>query len=60
MVQPRREGEAHGTKGRPTVVIARTVKGKGVSFMENKIKYHGAATTEEEYKQALAELVVPR
>ncbi len=51
--------EAHGTKGRPTVVIARTVKGKGVSFMENKIKYHGAATTEEEYRQALAELVVP-
>lgn len=51
--------EAHTTKGRPTVVIARTVKGKGVSFMENKIKYHGAATTVEEYKQALAELVVP-
>ena len=53
-------GEAHGTKGRPTVNIARTVKGKGVSFMENKIKYHGAATTDEEYRQALAELVVPR
>jgi transketolase len=51
--------EARGTKGRPTVVIARTVKGKGVSFMENKIKYHGAATTDEEYRQALAELVVP-
>ena len=51
--------EAHGTKGRPTVVIARTVKGKGVSFMENMIKYHGAATTPEEYKQALTELVVP-
>ncbi len=52
--------EAQDTKGRPTVVIARTVKGKGVSFMENKIKYHGAATTDEEYKQALAELVVAR
>ncbi len=52
--------EAHSTKGRPTVIIARTVKGKGVSFMENKIKYHGAATTPEEYKQALAELVVRR
>ncbi len=51
--------EAQRTKGRPTVIIARTVKGKGVSFMENKIKYHGAATTEEEYKEALAELVVP-
>ncbi len=51
--------EAQDTKGRPTVVIARTVKGKGVSFMENKIKYHGAATTDEEYKLALAELGVP-
>ena len=52
-------GEAQRTKGRPTVIIARTVKGKGISFMENKIKYHGAATTPEEYKQALTELVVP-
>ena len=51
--------EAQRTKGRPTVILARTVKGKGVSFMENKIKYHGAATTDEEYQQALAELVVP-
>ncbi len=51
--------EAHSTKGRPTVVIARTVKGKGVSFMENKIKYHGAATTPDEYTAALAELGVP-
>ncbi|HEY5606299.1 MAG TPA: transketolase [Thermoplasmata archaeon] len=48
--------EAQRTKGRPTVIIARTVKGKGVSFMENKIKYHGAATTDEELKMALAEL----
>jgi transketolase len=51
--------EAQRTKGRPSVILARTVKGKGVSFMENKIKYHGAATTAEEFKQALAELVVP-
>ncbi len=48
--------EAHRTKGRPTAVIARTVKGKGVSFMENKIKYHGAATSDDELKLALAEL----
>jgi len=48
--------EAHRTRGRPTVIIARTVKGKGVSFMENKIKYHGAATTDEELRLALAEL----
>ena len=37
-------------------MISRTVKGKGVSFMENKIKYHGAATSDEELKLALAEL----
>ena len=48
--------EAQRTKGRPTAIIARTVKGKGISFMENKIKYHGAATTQEEFRQALAEL----
>src|SRR5947199_55304 len=48
--------EAHRTKGRPTAVLSRTVKGKGVSFMENKIKYHGAATSDEELKLALAEL----
>src|SRR6266704_625949 len=47
---------AAGTKGRPTAVISRTVKGKGVSFMENKIKYHGAATSDDELKLALAEL----
>ena len=48
--------EGHRTKGRPTAVISRTVKGKGVSFMENKIKYHGAATSDDELKLALAEL----
>ena len=50
--------EAQRVKGRPTVIIARTVKGKGVSFMEKKIKYHGAATSDEELRQALAELEV--
>ncbi len=40
----------------PTMIIAHTVKGKGVSFMENKIEYHGVAPTEEELKWILAEL----
>ncbi len=42
--------------GSPTVIIARTVKGKGVSFMENNNKFHGVAPTADELKQALAEL----
>ena len=48
--------EAHAHKGQPTVIIAKTTKGKGVSFMENVVRYHGAATTDEELKRALAEL----
>ncbi len=51
--------EAQRTRGRPTIIIARTVKGKGVSWMEHKIKYHGAATSDEELRQALRELEVP-
>ncbi len=47
---------AHLNKGAPTMIIAHTVKGKGVSFMENQIDWHGRAPNEEEYKQALAEL----
>lgn len=43
-------------KEAPTMIIAHTVKGKGVSFMENKIEYHGIAPTEEELKWILAEL----
>lgn len=43
-------------KGRPTVIIAKTIKGKGVSFMENKVEWHGRAPKEEEYKQAIEEL----
>lgn len=42
--------------GRPTVIIAHTVKGKGVSFMENKSTWHGRAPTDSEYTQAIAEL----
>lgn len=43
-------------KGRPTVLIANTVKGKGVSFMENNVKWHHKVPTEQEYMQAKAEL----
>lgn len=48
--------EAAATKGVPTVLIANTVKGKGVSFMENNPKYHGVAPTAEEVEKALKEL----
>ena len=43
-------------KGKPTVLIAHTIKGKGVSFMENNPKYHGVAPTKEEVEKALKEL----
>jgi transketolase len=48
--------EAAATKGKPTVVLAHTVKGKGVSFMENNPKFHGVAPTAEEVVLALQEL----
>jgi transketolase len=48
--------EATHIHARPTIIIAHTVKGKGVSFMENKSIWHGRAPTEEEYKIAMAEL----
>jgi transketolase len=48
--------EAEKTKGKPTVIIARTTKGKGVSFMENNITFHGKAPTREEAERALKEL----
>ena len=48
--------EAEQTKGRPTVLIANTVKGKGVSFMENDPKWHGVAPKPEEVEMALKEL----
>jgi transketolase len=44
------------TKGRPTVVIAHTSKGKGVSFMENNADFHGKAPSPEQLERALAEL----
>jgi len=48
--------EATHVHSQPTIIIAHTVKGKGVSFMENKSTWHGRAPTEEEYKIAMAEL----
>lgn len=47
---------AKEVKGKPTAIIAKTTKGKGVSFMENQVGWHGKAPNEEEYKQALKEL----
>ncbi|MGL5052057.1 MAG: transketolase [Cetobacterium sp.] len=47
---------AKATKGKPTVIIANTVKGKGVSFMENVCGFHGVAPTAEETLKAVAEL----
>lgn len=48
--------EAAATAGRPTAIIARTVKGKGVSFMENAVEWHGVAPNAEQRDRALAEL----
>ncbi len=48
--------QAKKTKGKPTAIIANTIKGKGVSFMENQAGWHGKAPNEEQYKQAMKEL----
>jgi transketolase len=48
--------EAAATKGKPTCIIAQTVKGKGVSFMENNPKYHGVAPSQQEMELALQEI----
>lgn len=48
--------DARETKGVPTVIIAHTVKGKGVSYMENNYAWHGAAPKEEDYKIAMEDL----
>ena len=44
------------TKGKPTAIIAKTIKGKGISFMENEASWHGKAPNEEEYNKAIKEL----
>ena len=48
--------EAETVKGQPTVIIAKTIKGKDVSFMENSVNWHGAAPNDEQHAQAIAEL----
>jgi transketolase len=48
--------KARDTKGMPTAIIAKSVKGKGVSFMENQAGWHGTAPNDEQYEQAMAEL----
>lgn len=48
--------EARATKGMPTAIIAKSIKGKGVSFMENEASWHGVAPNDEQYEKAMAEL----
>ena len=48
---------AKNIKGKPTCIIAKTIKGKGVSFMENQASWHGKAPNEEQYKKAIDELL---
>lgn len=48
--------EAKRTKGQPTAIVAHSVKGKGVSFMENQVSWHGTAPNDEQYAQAIKEL----
>lgn len=47
---------AKETKDKPTVIVAKSIKGKGVSFMENQAKWHGSAPNQEQYEIAIAEL----
>ena len=49
---------AKNVKGKPTCIIAKTIKGKGISYMENQVGWHGKAPNEEQYKIALEELNV--
>ncbi|MCR5777069.1 MAG: transketolase [Lachnospiraceae bacterium] len=48
--------EAKATKGVPTAIVMKTVKGKGISFMENQVGWHGKAPNDDEYAQAMEEL----
>ncbi|MCD8119567.1 MAG: transketolase [Lachnospiraceae bacterium] len=48
--------EARATKGMPTAIIAHSIKGKGVSFMENQVSWHGTAPNDEQYAVAMADL----
>ena len=48
--------QAKETKGKPTCIVAKTIKGKGISFMENQVGWHGKAPNEEQYNIAIKEL----
>ena len=48
--------EAKTVKGKPTAIIAKTIKGKGVSFMEDQVGWHGSAPNDEQYEKAVAEI----
>ena len=48
---------AKNTKGKPSVIIADSIKGKGVSFMENAVSWHGSAPNDEQYSQAIKDLM---
>ena len=48
--------EAREVVGRPVCIVAETVKGKGVSFMEGQVGWHGKAPNDEQFEQAMAEL----
>ena len=48
--------EAKTVKGQPTAIVAKTLKGKGVSYMENQAGWHGKAPNDEEYKIAMDDL----
>ena len=48
--------EAKATKGKPTIIIGKSIKGKGVSFMEGQAAWHGTAPNDEQYAQAISEL----
>ena len=48
--------KAKAVVGKPAVIIAKTIKGKGVSFMENQVGWHGVAPNDAQYEAAMAEL----
>jgi transketolase len=48
--------KARECKGKPTAIVQKSTKGKGVSFMENQVSWHGSAPNAEQYQEAMAEL----
>jgi len=48
--------KAKECKNKPTAIVAKTIKGKGISFMENQVGWHGKAPNQEQYEQAIKEL----